>query len=152
MISLQVLQSLPHFSGLSESYIEEISRISSARNFEAGEELFREGDAASHLMIVLVGEIDIVYELGSGQKVVADTLAAGDELAWSALLEPHYLTASGIAHKDGSLLQIEAAELRRLCLEDTDFGFLMMKQVAGTLRDRLSAIRVKVAAGLGEPG
>lgn len=150
MISLQVLQSLPHFAGLSEGYLEALAKISSARNFEAGDELFQEGQPASHLMIVLVGEIDIVYELGSGEKVVADTLVAGDELAWSSLLEPFYLTASGIAHKDGTLLQIEAQELRRLCSEDTDFGFLMMKQVAMTLRDRLSAIRVGVAASKGE--
>lgn len=152
MVSLQVLQRLPHFAAISEDYLDHISNISSLRDFDKGEELFREGDSASHLMILLIGEIDIVYELGNGQKVVADTLAAGDELAWSSLLEPYYLTASGIAHKDGTLLQIEATELRRMCQENTDFGYLMFKQVAMTLRDRLSAIRVQVAAGLGEPG
>lgn len=151
MISLQVLQTLPHFSELSVKDLEEIAKITSVRDFKAGDELFSEGDSASYLMILLTGEIDIVYELGSGQKVVADTLMAGDELAWSALLEPFYLTASGVAHKSGNLMQIEAAELRRMCQEDTNFGFLMMKQVAMTLRDRLSGIRVQVAAGLGEP-
>jgi len=151
MISSQVLLRYPNFSGLSGEHLKDIANISRIRNFESGEELFREGNTATHLIFLISGEIDIVYELGNGSKVVADTLVSGDPLAWSGLLEPHRLTATGIANKAGSLLEIEAGELRRMCKDNTDFGYVMMKEVAKTLRSRLSAMRVKAAADLAVP-
>lgn len=148
MLSSQVLRRYPNFAGLSERYLNNIAKISRIRNFEAGEELFREGNTATHLILVMFGEIHIVYQLGDGSEVVADTLVTGDPLAWSALLEPHTLTASGVANKAGSLIEIEAGELRRMCKDNTDFGYVMMKEVAKTLRSRLSAMRVRAAANL----
>lgn len=151
MISPEVLRRYPYFAGLPAENLKDIAMISRLRSFEAGEELFMEGASATRLIILVSGEIDIVYELGDGSKVIADTLVAGDPLAWSALLEPHSLTATGIANKAGSLLEIQADELRRMCIENTDLGYVLMKEVAKTLRSRLSAMRVQVAASFPEP-
>lgn len=151
MISPEVLRRYPNFAGLSHEKLSEIAMISRLKSFEAGEELFREGNRATHLMLVVSGEIHIVYELGNGDKVIADTLVVGDPLAWSALLEPHYLTASGVARNAGSMLEIEAEALRTMCTNDKDFGYTMMKEIAKTLRSRLSAMRVQAAARTLEP-
>jgi CRP-like cAMP-binding protein len=150
MISPEVLRRYPYFAGLSGESLRDIAMISRLRSFEAGEELFMEGASATTMMILVSGEIDIVYELGDGSKVIADTLVAGDPLAWSSLLEPHSLTATGVAHNAGSLLEIQADELRRMCTENTDLGYVLMKEVAKTLRSRLSAMRVQVAASFPE--
>lgn len=146
MLSPQMLRRYPYFAGIKEEMLKKIASISQVKHFEAGEKLFREGNNANGFMILMEGEIYIVYQLGSGQEVIADTLVAGDPIAWSALLEPHTLTASGVASKDGSFIFIEAEGLRRLCEEDKNFGYVMMKEVARTLRNRLSAMRVQVAA------
>ncbi|NIS81255.1 MAG: cyclic nucleotide-binding domain-containing protein [Anaerolineales bacterium] len=145
MISSQVLRRFPNFAGLSEDDLKKVASISHLRNFESGEKLFREGNTAHKMMFLMFGEIHIVYQLGDGREVVADTLVAGDPLAWSALLEPHKLTASGVANKPGALLEIEAEALRSLCEQNLEFGYTMMKEVAKTLRSRLSAMRVQAA-------
>lgn len=151
MISTQILRQYPYFAGLSEDILKHVANLSRNRNFDSGEELFREGNTATHFMILMLGEVHVVYEVGDGSKVIADTLVAGDPLAWSALLEPHKLTASGIAHKAGSLIEVEAEGLRHMCVENKEFGYVMMKEVAKTLRNRLSAFRVQAAAELAEP-
>lgn len=151
MISSELLRRYPNFAGIGPGYLKEVAMISRSRNFTAGERLFYEGDAATHFMIIVTGEIHIVYELGDGSDVIADTLVAGDPLAWSALLDPHKLTASGVASKNGSLIEIEAEGLRRLCEEDKDFGYTMLKEVGKTLRSRLRAMRIVTAASLPEP-
>jgi len=101
-------------------------------------------------MLILFGEVNLVYKLGNGREVVGDTLLSGDALAWSALLPPHTLTASAVARKAGSLVEIEAKGLRSMCEEDKEFGYHMMKEVATMLRSRLSAMRVQIAAGFAE--
>ena len=151
MISKEVLRRFPNFSVLSHEDLKKVAMLSRSKTFEPGERIFTEGNSATHLMFLVTGEIHIVYQLGDGQEVVADTLVAGDPMAWSALLEPHTLTASGVASKAGSLIEIEAEGLRRLFEEDSDFGFVMIKEVAKTLRSRLSAMRVQAAASLAEP-
>ncbi len=151
MLSTEVLRRYPNFTGLSADGLNKIATISRIRNFVEGQELFREGNTATHLMFLVSGEVHVVYQIGDGREVVVDTLVAGDPLAWSALLEPHRLTASGIAYKAGSLIEIDAEALRRMCKENTDFGYVMMKEVAKTLRSRLSAMRVQVAAWVAEP-
>lgn len=151
MISPEVLRRYPNFTGLSGDRLSKIATISRIRNFAEGQELFREGNTATHMMFLVSGEVHVVYQLGDGSQVVVDTLVAGDPLAWSALLEPHRLTASGVAWKSGSLIEIEAEGLRCMCKENTDFGYVMMKEVAKTLRSRLSAMRVQAAAWAAEP-
>lgn len=151
MISSELLRRYPNFAGIAPEYLGEVAKISRSRNFTAGERLFYEGNTANQFMIIVTGEIHIVYELGDGTEVIADTLVAGDPLAWSALLEPHKLTASGVASKNGSLIEIEAEGLRRLCEENKDFGYTMLKEVGKTLRSRLRAMRIMTAASLLEP-
>ncbi|NIM93425.1 MAG: cyclic nucleotide-binding domain-containing protein [Anaerolineales bacterium] len=151
MISTEELKRYPHFAGMPGVLLRDIASISRNRDFVAGDRLFSEGNTARHLMFLKSGEVAIVYRLGDDREVVADTLVAGDAMAWSALLEPHVLTGSGVASKDGSLLEIEAESLRRICDENRDYGYTVMKEVGKTLRTRLSAMRVQAAASIREP-
>lgn len=151
MVSPEVLRRYPMFAGINGCLLKKIAMLSQAREFEAGDRLFEEGNLASHFMIIMNGEVDIVYQLGDGREVVADTLIAGDPLAWSALLEPHKLTGSGVANKDGSLIEIPGEGLLQLFRESTDLVYVMLNEVAKTLRNRLNAMRVVVAAANGEP-
>jgi CRP-like cAMP-binding protein len=150
MITVEELKRYPHFSSMSNHNLQDIAKISHEMPFESGERLFREGNTATHLIFIKSGEIHIVYLLGDGREVIADTLVTGDTMAWSAVLTPHRLTASGVGGKSGSVIMIEAKGLRALCEENTDFGFSLMREIARTLRSRLSAMRVQAAASLGE--
>jgi CRP/FNR family transcriptional regulator len=150
MISVEVFKYYRHFAGVNNQHLKDIAMISHEKTFEKGDRLFKEGNTATHLMFLRSGEIDVVYLLGDGREVIADTLVSGDTLAWSAVLTPHRLTASGIGNKDGSLILIEAEGLRNMCDENTDFGYSLMREIAGTLRSRLSAMRVQAAASVAE--
>jgi len=44
------------------------------------------------------------------------------------------------------VLRIDGEGLRRICQENPAYGLVMMTEVAKTLRDRLSATRVQLAA------
>jgi len=147
MISPELLRNFPHFSGLSYEYLKAIAMISSEREFEPEEALFHEGNLASHLCLMLSGEVSIVYRLGDDREVVADNLIKGDAFGWSAILEPHQLTATCRGAKRGKFIAIEAEGLRRICVEDYACGYHIVQEVSKTLRDRLSTMRVQIAAG-----
>jgi CRP/FNR family cyclic AMP-dependent transcriptional regulator len=146
MISPERLRRYPHCAGAPDDLLKAVAMLAHERQFKAGERLFEEGATATKLMFLDAGEVDIVYRLGDDREVTVETLVEGDLMAWSALLEPYRLTATGVARKDGMAIEIEAEGLRGICHENPSHGFIMMTQVAKTLRDRLSATRVQLAA------
>jgi CRP/FNR family cyclic AMP-dependent transcriptional regulator len=146
MISPERLRRYPHCAGAPDDLLKSVAMLANERSFKVGERLFEEGATATKLMFLDSGEVDIVYHLGNDREVTVETLVEGDLMAWSALLEPYRLTATGVARNDGVVIEIEAEDLRRTCQENPSHGFIMMTQVAKTLRDRLSATRVQLAA------
>lgn len=145
MISPERLRRFPHCAGIPDEMLKQVAMLAKERQFKAGERLFEEGKIAAQLLMLETGEVDIIYTLADGKQVTVDAVVAGDLMAWSALLEPHILTATGVAKGDGLTIAVEAEPLRKLCMANPEYGFLMMTQIAITLRSRLTATRVQLA-------
>jgi len=148
MISPERLRRFPHSAGAAYGLLQNLAVHSDGRDFRAGDVLFSEGDRATHLLFLEEGEVDIMFRLGDDRQVVVDTLVAGDTLSWSALIEPHLLSASAVARTDGTLIQVEAEALRRMCVEQPAVGAQVMSEIAKVIRSRLIATRVQLAAAL----
>jgi len=146
MISPERLRRFPHSAGAAYELLQDLAVHADSRDFKAGDTIFSEGDRATHLMFLEEGEVDIVCRLGDDRQVAVDTLVAGDTLSWSALIEPHVLSGSAVARKDGTLVQVEARALRRICEEQPAVGVQVMAEVAKVIRSRLIATRVQLAA------
>jgi CRP/FNR family transcriptional regulator, cyclic AMP receptor protein len=145
MISPEVLRRYPYFAGLSDESLKQLAMIAEEKAIPANSVMFRESDPASHLSVILVGEVNIQYMLGSGELRTVDTLVEGDLLMWSALVEPYRATALGTTTKDTRLARIDAAKLRLLCENEPILGYRLMTQVAKLLAHRLEGARVQLA-------
>ncbi len=87
MISPEVLRRYPYFSGISNESLKQLAMIAEEKSIPANCAMFHEGDSASHLSVILKGEVNIQYTLGNGELRTVDTLVDGDLLMWSALVE-----------------------------------------------------------------
>lgn len=146
MISTQLLKRYPYFAGVTEQRLIQIANNTEQHPFTAGEELCVEGAVATHFYILFSGEVEVVYHLGDNRRVIADTLLPGHAFGWSALIEPHRLTASCVGSKAGECLKIDGKALRQICQEDAECGCRISMELAKLLRDRLGALRVQLAA------
>jgi len=145
MISPELLRRYPQFAGLSEESLKQLAMIADEKTVVPDVVMFREGDPATHLSIILKGEVNIQYTLGDGELRTVDTLVEGDLLMWSALVEPYRATAMGTTTKETHLLRIDAARLRELCDRDPLLGYRLMTQVAQLLAHRREGARVQLA-------
>jgi CRP/FNR family transcriptional regulator, cyclic AMP receptor protein len=145
MISPEVLRRYPYFAGLSDESLKQLAMIAEEKTVPANSVMFREGDPASHLSVILKGEVNIQYMLGNEELRTVDTLVEGDLLMWSALVEPYRATALGTTTKDTRLARIDAAKLRLLCENEPILGYRLMTQVARLLAHRLEGARVQLA-------
>jgi CRP/FNR family transcriptional regulator, cyclic AMP receptor protein len=146
MISPEVLRRYPYFGGISEESLKQLAMIAEDKCIAAGTLLFREGDPAAHLSIIVRGEVDIQYLLGDGELRTVDTLVAGELLGWSAIIDPYKYTAICTATKDLELVRLDAAKVRGLCEHDPLLGYRLATEVAKLLAHRLEGARVQLAA------
>lgn len=145
MISPEVLRRYTYFVGLSDESLKQLAMIAEEKAVSANSVMFREGDPASHLSIILKGEVNIQYILGNDELRTVDTLVDGDLLMWSALVEPYKATALGTTTKETRLARIDAAKLRLLCEKEPILGYRLMTQVARLLAHRLEGARIQLA-------
>lgn len=146
MVSPELLRRYPYFAKVSEETLKQIAMLAEERSYPAGMQLFSQGDPADYLNIIVEGEVQIQYELGSGEKRTVDTLVAGDILVWSALIEPYRTTAIGRTSKPTKVIAIKAKPLRELCDRDPMVGYQLTKEIAKLLAHRLESARVQLAA------
>ena len=146
MISPEMLRRWPYFAGISEESLKAVAMIAEEKAVAARAHMFSEGDPADALNILVKGEVNIEYILGTGERRTVDTLVEGDILGWSALVEPYKYTAVGTATKPTQMITISAKKLRDLCEKDPQLGYHLTTQIAKLLAHRLEGARVQLAA------
>ena len=145
MISPEILRRYPYFAAAQDEGLRNLAMLCEEASIPAGTVMYREGDKADKLLILVEGEFDIQYTLGSGELRTVDTLVNGDLLVWSALVEPHRCTTVGTTAQGTQLIAIDAAKLRDLCEQDSLLGHRLMSQAAKLLAHRLEGARIQLA-------
>jgi len=146
MISPETLRRYPYFAGIGSESLRELAMMAEEKRIAADAVLFRAGDPAKSLSIILTGEVNIQHLLGNGELRTVDTLVAGDLLGWSALIEPYKYTAIGTTTKATELAMIDGQKLRQLCDRDPLLGYRLAVEVAKLLGARLAGACVQLAA------
>ncbi len=147
MISPEILRRYPYFAGVDEASLRLLAMIAEEKlHIPAGTRLFDEGVPVKHLAIILSGEVNIQYLLGSGEMRTVDTLVGGDLLGFSAFITPYRYTGFGTTTQVTDLVLIDAKKLRDLCNSDPQLGYQLILEVAKLLAHRLEGARVQLAA------
>jgi len=143
----QILQGVlrrHHFvEAFEPAHVDKLAALATPVRFERDHVLFHEGDECNDFYLITAGLIALeVEEPGSTLRV--QTLGAGDELGWSALL-----MASGKYFQARALDRVEALAfdgptLLAECKRDPAFGFALMQRLLGVVAARLQATRLQV--------
>lgn len=151
MVSPELLRRHSFFGHLKEEHLVELAKIAHERHFGPGEFVFREGEPARELFVVLEGQVDTSVEIDHlGNRAVVDTLGAGDVLGWSTIVPPYRYTASGECTRASKVLAIDSAGLRRMLEADHDLAFEVYRKVIEVVARRLHATRLRLTSLLPE--
>lgn len=113
------------------------------RELAPGEQVFGQGDPGEQLFVIQSGLVDLVREEASGRRVVAK-LGPGDFFGEQSLLGTAAAhSASAIATQSTILLELDAAMLETMCVEQPEIAIRMMRVLVGRLVEaerRLAAL------------
>jgi CRP-like cAMP-binding protein len=145
MISPEILRRYPYFAAAKEESLRELAMLSDEVTVASGSIMYREGDKADRLYILVEGEVDIQYTLGSGELRTVDTIVPGELLMWSALVEPYKSTAVVTTRQNCKLIALDAAKLHVLCDKDREVANHVLLHLTKLLATRLEGARIQLA-------
>jgi CRP-like cAMP-binding protein len=142
-ILLAKLRRHPFVAEFEPRHVEQLAKLATEKRFERDQIVFREGDDWSEFYLIVTGLVSLEIA-APGHTFRVQTLFAGDELGWSALLTGTGKQFQARTLERVDVLAFQGAELLAKCREDTLFGFILMRRLLGVVSERLQATRLQL--------
>ncbi|HEY2816220.1 MAG TPA: Crp/Fnr family transcriptional regulator [Casimicrobiaceae bacterium] len=133
----------PFVAEFEARHVGKLATLAREVRFDRNHIIFREGDECSEFYLIVTGLVALEIA-APGHTFRVQTLFAGDELGWSALLmgSGKHFQARSVERVDA--LAFEGAELLAACHDDPVFGFVFMQRLLGVVAERLQATRLQL--------
>lgn len=154
MVTPDLLQYYPLFSIFTPEQLSSLAEIAEEVSFERGALIFKEGDPAEEVFILLRGSVELYFTVEVEYKpelrkeLFFDVIKPGEVFGISALISPNHLTATARVSHPSRVIRIEAGALLALCERDDEVAYQLMHQVARAAIERLRATRLQLGAAL----
>ena len=139
MFETEDLKSIILLSYLKNPMLKKIVKVTSVKEFAAGEYIFKEGDYAHYLCAIIDGKVGLEVQKSQNTNILIHTLGRGSTIGYSAVVdaEEKKYTASAKAITDVKLYTWRGPDLEALFYKDYEMGFLFMKRIAKIIKSRL---------------
>jgi CRP-like cAMP-binding protein len=132
------------FKDLTDEQRQAVAQFTVVEHFQPGYTLFEEGKEATHLFLLSIGEIEVLYSIGEEGPSRVDKVQSGGIIGCSALIEPYTYTSTTRSLSEVEVMVMDATTLRELMFEDCELGFSIQKDLIRMLLDRIIDLRLGV--------
>lgn len=141
MITIDTLRTCEVFAKLTDEELQQILPLCREERYSKGTKMFSEGDEATTFYVLMEGAVSLQYVICPQPEYCQDATILldkpGDFMGWSSLVRPSRMTASGLCLTDVRLVAIDGRRLNELMERDSHIGFVVLKELAGSLNNRL---------------
>ena len=139
-----LLAEVPVFAGLGARELETVAGCGRNVRFDAGRQLFREGDAADTFYLVRHGSVAVETYVPARGPMMIETIESGEVIGWSWLFEPYRWHFDARALTQVRATAFDGACLRGKCSADPALGYALMSRFAQVLIERLQWTRLRL--------
>jgi CRP-like cAMP-binding protein len=146
MVSAEWLKKTELFGNLNESQLNAILSRSSVESFPEGKIIFRQGDEANYLYILIEGMLDLSVKTGEKFDFLSSKVEKeGAAFGIPSLIEPFRYNMTATCLKLSKMLVINASRVKMDMEKDPKMGMEIMKKLASIYFNRLSEMRSGVS-------
>lgn len=134
------------FQGLSQPQLKKVASICEPLTVEKGALIFREGEAAQSMYVLVTGKVRISRRVpGMGEEALA-ILDAGQYFGEMGVVEESARSADAYAHEPSALWRIDRGKFDQLLFTDKDLAYAVLWTLVRTLSGRLRETNEKMKA------
>ena len=104
-----------------------------ARDYPAGEVLFREGDRGQQMFVVQAGSVEIRRRVGDSERIVA-VVPPGEFFGEMALIDERPRSATAVALRRSNLLAVDGPTFEAMILTNGKFALKIIKVLSERIR------------------
>lgn len=139
-----VLAEHPFLQDMPADYLNLLAGCAANVRFEAGQLIFREGEAANQFYLIREGRVAIELHAPERGTLMLQTLDGDDVVGWSWLVPPHAWRYDARAVEPTRAFALDGACLREKCESNHDLGYELLKRFAQVIAKRLEAARLQL--------
>lgn len=139
MITKESLANFELFKGIPVDVLDEVAKFCEDVFVTKGGFVFREGETADKLHLLVKGSIALRVNLTSRPEAVTVSIVSrpNQTLGWSGVVSPNHYTASAFCEEDCHLVAIPADKFMQVMEAYPEAGFKVMLRITEIISDRL---------------
>lgn len=131
----QLLSRVSIFSGLTPEQLAGLASVAVPRRWDAGEVIFREGDAGDTCYVVQDGCVRVTRNHPDGRTITLAELRSGDLFGELAMFDSERRSATVEAADDTSAVALLAGDMRRLLMNHPDISIRLLTAFSARLKE-----------------
>lgn len=132
-----LLQNVYLFKNLSSEQMEVVSEAGRLETFNAGDDIFAQGDSAQALYVIKYGSIRIHQKSSSGDNIEVANLGTGSHFGEMALVDGEPRSASATAIEKSEIVVLDYEKLNSILDKHVSIAASFYKELAHFLCGRL---------------
>lgn len=146
MVSTEWLKKTELFRTLDESQLSALLSHSSVESFPEGKTIFRQGDEANYLYILIEGMVDLSVKTGEKIDFLTSKVEKeGAAFGVPSLIEPFRYNVTATCLKPSKVFVIDAVRARMEMEKDPRMGMEILKKLVSIYFNRLNEMRLGVS-------
>lgn len=143
-IFLSIFREHPFFKGLGINHLKMISECASVVEFDAGEYIYREGEAAKYFYMIRNGKVTLEVQAAGSGPIVVETLQGGELLGWSWTVPPYLRHFDARAIERTTAVILDGKCLQEKCDADLKLGYELQKRITYLLEKLLHSTKLQL--------
>jgi len=146
MVSTEWLKKTELFGTLSESQLSALLSHSSVESLPEGKTIFRQGDEANRLYLLIEGMVDLSFKTGEKIDFLTSKVEKeGVVFGVPSLIEPFRYNVTATCLRASKVFVIDAARVRMEMEKDPKMGMEILKKLVAIYFNRLNEMRSGVS-------
>jgi CRP/FNR family transcriptional regulator, cyclic AMP receptor protein len=146
----QELSQVPIFCGLDEIQLEFLDPFVELCHFSKGQVIFDQGQAATFMYILRLGEVIIQYKPYDAPLLTVARIEPSGVFGWSAALGRVEYTSAAIAAVNSEAYQLRGEGLSRICAQYPETGVVILGRLASVIAERLQSTHTQILSMLNQ--
>lgn len=130
------------FKDFARTEVEQLARYSRAYQVEKGKKIFREGQKAAFLCVIIEGTVDVLKQTDARESKKINSIRAGRSFGEMAVLDDMPHSATTVAADTVKLVMITKQKLEQLATDHPALGVKVLWQLA-----KLMSLRLRQTTG-----
>lgn len=145
MASIDALKKANLFESLSNDQLKTIAKLGQEKSFKSGEEIFKQGQKAKTLYVLLDGTVTLRIKAEEEIDLMAETLKeTGAVFGTASLMSPNISNVTARCLKNTKALAMDSAGFQEILRRDPLIGFEIMTKLAQLYFQRLNSSRAAI--------